>query len=220
MNFSFYFDRIFAGNEMCGERYRVFFEKLGNLGFERGEGVTSMTVCVLMVLRSYNDRKKLNALAKLSGQEEGFGDYALELKARLSLLPLPKRAHEGGEGVTEEDARDGVYQLGRAHMRTGELGGGVKGDMLACFRRTNGGFERLFAEDHAKTIEATKSTLFQTTRGDKRIAELRALWERVKVKLPEEAATSVSRRGASAHPRFAEKYGVRPCSHEGIRSGA
>ena len=43
MNFGFYFDKIFAGNEEGRERCRVLFEQLGNLGFERGEGVTSIT---------------------------------------------------------------------------------------------------------------------------------------------------------------------------------
>ena len=87
MNFSFYFDRIFAVNEAGGERYRVLFEQLGNLGFERGKGVTSITAGVLMVLRAYKDRKKLEALAKLSGEDEGFDDRALHLEAMRSLLP-------------------------------------------------------------------------------------------------------------------------------------
>ena len=36
------------------------------------KGVTSITVGVLMALRSYKDRKKLEVLAKLTGREEGF----------------------------------------------------------------------------------------------------------------------------------------------------
>ena len=71
---------------------------LGDLGFERGRGVTSITVGVLMILRAYKDRKKLEALAKVSGEDEGSGDYALHLGARRSLLPLLDRAHEAGEG--------------------------------------------------------------------------------------------------------------------------
>ena len=39
--------------------------------FERGMGITSITVGVLMVLKSYRDRKKLEALAKLTGPGEG-----------------------------------------------------------------------------------------------------------------------------------------------------
>ena len=74
MNFGFYFDRIFASNSR--ERYRLLFEQLRNLGFEGGKGVTSITVGVVMVPWSSNDRKKLEALAKLSGQEEGFDDCA------------------------------------------------------------------------------------------------------------------------------------------------
>ena len=48
MNFGFYFFRIFAGNETGGERHRLLFEQLGNLRFERGKGVTSITVDVLI----------------------------------------------------------------------------------------------------------------------------------------------------------------------------
>ena len=71
----------------------VLFEQLGNLGIERGKGVTSITGGVLMVLRSYDERKKLEALAKLSGQEEGFYVYALHLKAMRSLMQLLEEAH-------------------------------------------------------------------------------------------------------------------------------
>ena len=38
MNFAFYFDRIFTGNEAGYECYRLVFEQFGNLGFERREG--------------------------------------------------------------------------------------------------------------------------------------------------------------------------------------
>ena len=79
MNFAFYFDRIFDGNEAGGERYRLLLEQPGDLGFERGKGVSSIMVGVLMVLKSYNDRKKLEAMAKLSGGDEGFDDRALHL---------------------------------------------------------------------------------------------------------------------------------------------
>ena len=51
------------------------------------------------------------------------------------------------------------------------------------------GFVTLFGEDHAKSFDAIYSLLFQTTRGDELIAGLRALWERVKVSLPQEAIT-------------------------------
>ena len=71
---------------MGGERYRVLFEQLSDLGFERGKDVRSITVGVLMILRAYKDRKKLEALAKLTGKEEGFGDYALHLEARRRVL--------------------------------------------------------------------------------------------------------------------------------------
>ena len=51
MNFCFYFYRIFADNEAGYERYRLLFKQLGNLGFEKGKGVTSIAAGVLMVLR-------------------------------------------------------------------------------------------------------------------------------------------------------------------------
>ena len=76
----------------------MLFEQVGNLEFYRGKGVSSITVDVLMVLRSYNDRKELEALAKLSGQEEGFDDHVLHLEAMRSLLPLLERAHEAVRG--------------------------------------------------------------------------------------------------------------------------
>ena len=41
-----------AGNGLGGERYRLLFEQFGNLEFERGKGVTSITVGVFMILRS------------------------------------------------------------------------------------------------------------------------------------------------------------------------
>ena len=66
-------------------------------------------------------------------------------------------------------------------MRTGER--------LPYFRRAKGGFVRLLGVDHAKSVGATVALLHQTTWGDERTVELRALWERVKVSLPDEAVT-------------------------------
>ena len=116
MNFSFYFDRIFAENEAGGERYRLLFEQLGNFGCERGKGISSITVGVLMVL---------------------------------------------------------VYALGLACVWMYECD-----ECEACYERAREEFVRLLGEDHAKSVGATFSLLVQTTRGDERIAELRALWER------------------------------------------
>ena len=83
--------------------------------------------------------------------------------------------------MTEEEVLNGVYELGRAHMWVDE------GDECrACYKRTKDGFVRLLREDHAKSVEVTKSLLYQTMRGGELIAELRALWERVKVFLPDE----------------------------------
>ena len=151
MKFGFYFDRIFAGNEKNSELYRLFFEHLGDLGFERGKGVTSITVGVLMILRSYKDRKKLKALAKLTsrkgedileiteiGIELCIVDYALELEARRNLLPLLERAHVVGEGLIEEEVLDSVFVLGRAYNRMREW------DVCrACYKRVKEGFVRL-----------------------------------------------------------------------------
>ena len=92
--------------------HRVLFEQLDHLGFERGKGVTSITVAVLMILRSYNDRKKLEALGKLSGQEEGFDVRTLHLKVRRSQLPLLERAHEAGEGGPRRRCSTGSWRWG------------------------------------------------------------------------------------------------------------
>jgi hypothetical protein len=49
---------------------------------------------------------------------------------------------------------------------------------------------RLLGEDHAKGVEATFQLVVQTAKDDDgRIAELKALWDRVKVSLPGEAVT-------------------------------
>ena len=171
MSFGFYFDRIFACNEMGYERYRLLYEQLGDLGLEREKGVTSITVGVLVVLRSYKDRKKLKALTKLSGQEEGFGDDALYLEARKNLLPLLERAHEAGERVTEEEVLDGVMVLGDTCMRVDN----IWEECDSCFERAKEGFVCLLGEDHAKSVEVTQSLLIQTTVGDECITELRTL---------------------------------------------
>ena len=105
----------------------MLFEQLGNLGFERGKDVTSITVGILMVLRAYKDRK----------------------------------------------------------MWMGSQGD----DCRPFFKRAREGLVRLLGEDHTKSVEATYSLLVQTTTGDERIGELRALWERLKVSLPDEAVT-------------------------------
>ena len=68
-----------------------------------------------MILSAYKDRKKLEALAKLCGLDEGFDDRELPLEVR-SLQRLLKQALEAGEEVTEEDVLDGVYKLGKAFM--------------------------------------------------------------------------------------------------------
>ena len=62
-------------------------------------------------------------------------------------------------------------------------------ECVYCYDRAKIGYNRLLGEDHAKTIEATKNIFYQTAEGDELIAELRALWERVKVSLSDEAIT-------------------------------
>ena len=101
---------------MAKSKFRCSSDQLGDLGFETGRGITSIMVGVLMILRGYKDRKKLEDLARLSGREEGFGDYALELEARRSLLPLLEKAHEAGEVVFKEEVLDGVMALGKVCM--------------------------------------------------------------------------------------------------------
>ena len=136
-----------------------------------------------MVLRSYSDRKKLEALARPSGLDEGFDDRALYLEARRSLLPSLEQAHEAGEGVTEE-VLDGVFTLGKACMWMHDP------ECLACFEMAKKGFVTLFGDGHAKSVAATYQLVVQTAKDDdERIAELRALWEWMKVSLPGEAAT-------------------------------
>ena len=71
-----------------------------------------------MILRSYNDRKKLEALAKLSGRDEGLADDALHLETMRSLLPRLERAHEAGDRVTEEEVLAGLE--GRRRVREEE----------------------------------------------------------------------------------------------------
>jgi len=56
----------------------------------------------------------LEALAKLSGEDQCFGDGELYLEETRSLLPLLEQAHEVGEGLTAEEVLDGVVALGRA----------------------------------------------------------------------------------------------------------
>ena len=180
----FYFDRLFAGNEEGFERYSALFEQLGDLGFERGKGINSITVGVLMILRSYKDRRKLEALAKLAGREEGFDDRALHLEAMRSVLPLLEEAHAAGDGVTEEEVLDGVMALGIAYTWVDEWN-----ECRACFRRAKEGFVRLLGEDSAKAVHAAYSVASRLPSDDERIAEYRRLWEMAKVSLPEETVT-------------------------------
>ena len=64
-----------------------------------------------------------------------------------------------------------------------------KDESETCFERAKEGFVRLFGADHSKSVEATHQLVIQITEGDELIAKLRALWERVKVTLPDEAVT-------------------------------
>ena len=162
----------------------MLFEQLGNLGFEGGKGVISITVRVLIILSSYNDRKKLEALAKLSGPDDGFDDRELYLETMRILLPLLERVHEASERVTEEEVLNGVLALGNASRMVYDF------QAIACHRRAKEGFVTLFEEDHGKSVDATYQLVFQTAKDDnERTAELRVLWERARVSLPAEAIT-------------------------------
>ena len=167
---------------MGGERYRVLFEQLGDIGLEKGKGIRGITAGVLVLLGGYKDRRNPEALAKLSGRDEGFGDEALHLEPTRSLLPLLERAHEAGEGMTDEEVLDGVLALGRACARMDERDG-----CLYCFEMAKEGLVQLFGEDHANSVDITYQLVIQATEGDGLIAELRALWERVKVSLPDKS---------------------------------
>eukprot|EP00518_Triparma_eleuthera_P004837 CAMPEP_0182464466 /NCGR_PEP_ID=MMETSP1319-20130603/8660_1 /TAXON_ID=172717 /ORGANISM="Bolidomonas pacifica, Strain RCC208" /LENGTH=512 /DNA_ID=CAMNT_0024664109 /DNA_START=147 /DNA_END=1685 /DNA_ORIENTATION=- len=202
VNFGAYFDRIFAGNEEGFERYSALFGQLGNIGFELGRGINGITVGVLMILRSYRDRGKLEALAKLTGPDEGFDDRALHLEAMRSLVPLLEEAYAAGDGVTEEEVLDGVMALGEAYMWMEEWD-----ECKACYKRAEEGFVRLLGEDSAKAVNAAYSVAGQIVSteldridthsyivtlnayGDEKIAEYRRLWAKAKVSLPEEAVT-------------------------------
>ena len=137
-----------------------------------------------MILRSYKDRKKLEELARLSGEEGGFGDYALHLEAMRSLPPLLERVQEAGKGVTEEEVLDRVMVLGVACNRMSEWSG-----CLYCIKRAKKGYEILLGRDSAKAVGAAFAVTIQTLRGDEKIAELSRLWEMAKVSLPDEAVT-------------------------------
>ena len=176
---------IYASNTAGFEHYRLMFEQLGDLGDEMGKGINSITVGVLMILRSYKDRKKLEALAKLTGKEEGLrDDRELHLEASRSLLTLLEEAHAaGGEGVTEEEVLDAVFALGKAY-NTAEN----RSECRTCFERAKEGFSCLLGEDSAKSVRAAYSCC-AFLKGGKKILEIRRLWERAKVTLPDEAVT-------------------------------
>ena len=94
-----------------------------------------------------------------------------------------EKAYEAGK-ATEEAMLDGAMALGKTcmWMRTG-------GSALALFRKAKEGYDRLLGADHVKYVEASYNLLYQTARGEERTAELSALWERVKISLPDQAVT-------------------------------
>ena len=79
---------------------------------------------------------------------------------------------------------DRIYALGRACMWVREPNG-----LFNCYNRAKRGYDGLLRKDHAKSVQATLSLLYQTTDGDELIAELGVLWERVTVILPCKAVT-------------------------------
>ena len=95
-----------------------------------------------------------------------------------------EKAHVAGK-ATEKEVLDGVLALGRSYMWMDEYD-----DCEACFKRAKEGFVRLLGADHVKSVDVTKNLLLQTTEDDNElIAEFRALWERAKVTLVDEAVT-------------------------------
>ena len=145
---------------------------------------TGVTAAVLRLLK-YGNVAQLGALANLAGKEEGFDDPVLVLEARRRMQKVLEKAYQASKGVAEEEALDGVYTLGLAYTQMQEWD-----ECHASYRRAKEGLVRLLGEDHAKSIDATYQLVFHTTTwGDKRIGELRALWERAKVSLPDEAIT-------------------------------
>ena len=58
----------------------------------------------------------------------------------------------------------------------------LRGGSLFCFEGAKKGFVTLFGEGHVKSVEATFQLVIQTCGGDERVAELRSLWERLKVR--------------------------------------
>ena len=137
----------------------------------------------LLILRATKDRKKLEALAKLSGREEGFGDDSLYLEARKILLPLLEKAHEAGEGVTEEEVLDGVIVLRRACMWMNDFDGSEY-----CFVRAKEGYNQLLPSS-AKSVDVACALAMGLSDEDKMMAELRRFWEKAKVSLPDAAVT-------------------------------
>ena len=104
---------------------------------------------------------------------------------RRNLLLQLERAHEAGKGVTEEEVLDGVHVLGLACMLMRERYG-----MPYCYERVKEGFVCLLGEDHAKSVEATYGVVAQTAKDDdERMVGLSALWDLVKLSLPDEAVT-------------------------------
>ena len=67
---------------------------------------------VLRLLK-YGSMAQLEALAKLCGDEEGFDERALLLKARRRLQKILEKSYAAGK-ATEEEVLDGVYALGLA----------------------------------------------------------------------------------------------------------
>ena len=95
----------------------------------------------VLSLVKYGSRAQLEALAKLTGKDEGFCDHDMALETRKRLQKLLEKAHAAGE-ANEEEVLDGVVALGRAYVWMGEWD-----ECHACFVRAREGFVRLLGED-------------------------------------------------------------------------
>ena len=103
------------------------------------------------------------------------------------ILPLLERAHEACK-VTEEEVLGGAQALGGAYMCMQQW------DRCEAYLEWAAeGFVRLLGADSAKAVRADFTLMcFKLSCGlsiAEQIAELRPLWERVKVTLPDEAVT-------------------------------
>ena len=134
MNFGFYFDRIFAGNEMGFERYRLLFEQLGDLGFERAkEGFVG--------LLWENSAKAVYAAFMVASQIPSVDEIIAEYRRlwEMAKVSLPD------EGVTYIIAND----LGSCLDDQGKYE-----DANVFYLAALAGQRRVLGEEHSDTLDS------------------------------------------------------------------